>query len=246
MDEILSISAAEFHKTGRIFFSRWLDNQELCATTNAYRSYLKRHKNEGLCFGVTLCWVCNSLKNIRVDEFPFSVGQIDNKFYDLNKFDERFFDHSSYIHYAAKNTTTETGSYQTIINTLNKQEAFLFHAQDSNAPRFYCTRVNNKKASEIIQLMLLNRDPYKNTAMVLSTSLPKPIGENYREHSTALINYHGRLFYFDPNRGVYHIADPENLHWTSFLITIKTTLRLNTSKGKYYGIDNKMNIFVQI
>ncbi|WP_039055805.1 hypothetical protein [Enterobacter sp. Bisph1] len=243
--EAPSVSAVEFDNTGQLFFKRALVSEDICSSTEGYFPFIQRNKG-GICFGAALYWISDSFKKIRENASPLYVSNDGQGPDMLKKMDVKFYDFSHGLQMAYEHLYIKTLSMELIVNNLNAQEEFLFASLKEKQPRLHYSSVNRVNAVEIAQRILLKNESYQNTAIILSTSLEYSIRRGPWRHSTVLMNYKGRLFFFDANKGIYFISGKQTLHWTSLLSTLTTTLGLNELKDNHYGIDDNCNIFAKI
>ncbi|WP_039055804.1 hypothetical protein [Enterobacter sp. Bisph1] len=247
MNYFQSLSEYEFATNGRIFIRRALDSEELCVSMENYHAYCDRYNLPGLCFGTALCWVSHSLRDIKENPLPFNVGQTGVRFYDLGKFDDNFFYFSAYVQKAYTEIVVKTKSLAAVVQSINAQEKFLsYSAKSTSSVLHYSWIVDDRMAQDILQSMLLNYTGYKNTAMLLSTSVEDSSEKERYFHTTALINYNGKLFFFDANKGIYHIFNPHKLHWLSFLTTITEGSGMSDELMQKYVLDTHSSIFVTL
>lgn len=221
--------------------SETLNNYDLCVdTSDSYKYYLQDLKDSsGKCFGASLYWAADVLREIANDKktVGFTLENT-NKFYDFSS-------HVQKVYTSICNRLGED-SYGLIVETLNKQEELL-----KTNYKLYYSRLNGASARTRIGLMIKNNPLYRNCAMVLSTRLINSIKSSashenkYYAHATALLNYEGKIFLFDVNRGIYEIK--RDFSCNQIIKTICSTFRLDGVKDNAYVLSEKYrHIFIAL
>lgn len=164
-----------------------------------YNNYLDKHQLNGICFGSSLYWTSDALREIANDKNTVGFA-INDK--------QRFFDFGNYVQNSAiKMHRTTEGRIQ-LLQTLNRQEDLLAKRAGY---RLHYELAGDTAARFHMKCILNNVPAYNNTAIVISTALSERILHPLEHtpssfsHSTALLNCGGSVYLFDVNEGIYRL-----------------------------------------
>ncbi|WP_039055806.1 hypothetical protein [Enterobacter sp. Bisph1] len=245
MFKFLSSCGRQLNKIDRILTKRALGQNEICSPTLGYVPYF-RQSGGGGCFGASLYWVSNVLKKSRKSALPFKVQKSASGKYVGNTISTDFYNLSLNLQDAYVFIFDKEKSVDAVINLLNDQERRLYKYLKKSEPLLRYKRVMVDRTIEVVEQMLLKNIRYQNSAIILSTSLEKMTARGNKGHVSVLLYYANDLYFFDVNCGVYYIAEPENLHWSSLVLTIAKNMGIGDSEDNKYQLDDESNIFIRI
>lgn len=250
MKEHPSIFASTVFEEGRRYIKRALDDEEICAPTVGYNDYIKNRVSEGVCFGASLFWATQSLKRVRTHNLPFGVKTKTPTEATPTKFKLKFYEYSNNLQYSFEHLFLEKQGEEELVSLLNQQEAriedYLNRGFKAPVSRLHYHRISAMRAADIAKGMLNDEPAYKSSALILSTALNLSATSGTLEHASVLLHFNKRLFFFDVNRGVYYIAHPGKLHWSSLLLTIAENFDLDERYQENYRIAPRYNILINV
>ncbi|WP_039057200.1 hypothetical protein [Enterobacter sp. Bisph1] len=223
---------------------RLLTKEDLLINTKKiYFNYsVLRNHEKGICFGSSLFWVTEVLKQAGRNHQSRSMMEIHReKLHNLLvKNSYKFNDYSKYLQQILEANKLYTplllNSLKMMVDTLNDQEqqlAFNRSAEESEYKnKLLYTLITGAEAKNEIDEMLQYRDRYENTALIITTKMKRnPTQEDICAHSTVFINYEKSLYFYDPNRGVYAIPDTKEMPFkcSNLLLTLARTFKLDNT-----------------
>ncbi|MGE4723102.1 hypothetical protein [Yersinia enterocolitica] len=224
---------------------RGLNEYNKCVdTSDYYREYIDNGNHRGKCFGASLYWATEVLREIANDKKTIKFA-IENTL--------RFFDFSSHLQAVFESIFDKhkNGSYQLIVNTLNHQEDFLSKTKKTNYKLQY-KYISKENTKRYIDLILKGSPVYKNKVILLVTALDEPViikngykhENNYFSHATAVLNYEGNIFFFNINSGIYRVDLSHSLTCEKLIKSIYESFNLYGQKNGKYNIRCHGNMLI--
>lgn len=167
---------------------------------NSYMEYIiKRYKMtginsiSGICLGASLQWASDVLGEIAGNNKTMGFS-IPNK--------QRFFDAGNLNQKALEflYDLDKKNIKKNIVDILNRQEN---HLKKASKYKIDYSLKNGLSAEKKVNAMLGGDKSYKNSAFILSAYLQKYSDKNHSySHAVAILNYEGKVFLFNTNKGV--------------------------------------------
>lgn len=217
--------------------NRPLGKYDQCVkTATSYNKYIMKKNSRGICFGASLYWASDVLREIANDSKTIEFTLRDK---------QRFYDFGAHIQKVYREI--HHNRMDTIIRTLNHQEDFL---ANKTGYKLKYTLISGASAKTRIDLMIKNHSQYRNTAIILCTELTKPLfsidgkESTTLPHATAFLNYEGDNYLFDINRGVY----PTDSSFSSdrLVNTIANNFNIANLPDNKYGIYSTEHIVIEL
>lgn len=184
----------------KVDFSKYLEID----FENKHELYSDGKNIHGICFGASLQWATDVLRLLAGDKTSAGLDIINHtRFMNVSHKNQ-----SAYEYIFSKSPLQ---SKKIMAETLNRQDDFLSHRYD------YKIRYSARGGDIIdylVQNFLNNEPEYTNTALIISTSLSRPVkflnnDTDYTvsdlSHATALVNHNGKNYFFDINKGIYKL-----------------------------------------